>query len=259
MNSEKPASRMNPMASQKTRPRTTSSNRSARKQTATSPAEPAPRFDELPTAERNAKTAKGEHQKSPEAQEQERREQYLWNRKVEAALKMAKEIKAAARIREVTAKVMESAGSRKSRGVKRSVADMYDDESSTNSKNSNENSDESPTKKTNRGSMSLPWSAWEIDLREKDQSDCGSTSGTLNNCGAKDDYGATSMRIEEIRKIVAQEPPAPVEGPRQRIKGEDDNLRGHKNRMNYKQKMKMTESRMEASSVTEYGYLKPRL
>eukprot|EP00644_Phytophthora_capsici_P007482 jgi/Phyca11/16675/fgenesh1_pg.PHYCAscaffold_21_\ len=158
MNSEKPASRMNPMASQKTRPRTTSSNRSARKQTATSPAEPAPRFDELPTAERNAKTVKDEHQKSPEAQEQERREQYLWNRKVEAALKMAKEIKAAARIREVTAKVMESAGSRKSRGVKRSVADI-----------------------------------------------------------------------------------------------------GHKNHMDYKQKMKMTESRMEASSVTEYGYLKPRL
>eukprot|EP00644_Phytophthora_capsici_P003142 jgi/Phyca11/14339/fgenesh1_pg.PHYCAscaffold_7_\ len=74
-NSKEPANVTNPMARQKTRLQTIDSNRSTRKQMAISPAEPAPRFDELPTAERNVKTAKGEHQKSPEAQEQERREQ----------------------------------------------------------------------------------------------------------------------------------------------------------------------------------------
>eukprot|EP00644_Phytophthora_capsici_P007133 jgi/Phyca11/16764/fgenesh1_pg.PHYCAscaffold_22_\ len=149
MNTEKRSSIMNPMASRKTQSRTTGSDRSARKQTATSPAEPAPRFDELPTAERNAKTAKGKSQKSPEAQEQERREH-----------------------------------------------------------------------------------TWEIDLREKDQSDCGSTSGTLNNCGAKDDYGATSMRIEEIKKIVAQEPPLT-------------------NHMNYKKEQMTVESGRRRSQTCE--------
>ncbi|KAF4040053.1 hypothetical protein GN244_ATG07708 [Phytophthora infestans] len=57
---------------------------------------------------------------------------------------MAEKVKAAAKLRE-------------NRGAKRSVADMYDDESSTSSRNLYESSDGSLTKKTKiRGSMSLP-------------------------------------------------------------------------------------------------------
>ncbi|KAF4037432.1 hypothetical protein GN244_ATG10474 [Phytophthora infestans] len=168
--------------------------------------------------------AEGREQKSPGALERAKREQYLWDQKVKAALVMAEEVKAANKLRE-------------HRGVKRSAADMYDDESSTNSRSLSENSDGPPTKKMkSRVSMSLPievveeliasylhtyvspeldlptpwwsvegegtdavrgvtywnskWSAWEIDMTEEDQSDCGSTSKTLSICGAKEDFGS---------------------------------------------------------------------
>ncbi|KAF4147803.1 hypothetical protein GN958_ATG03158 [Phytophthora infestans] len=141
----------NLMAIQNPRQQTADGNESmkddewgTKNETVISPAEPVPRCDELPTAEPNAKTPKDASKKSPEALERAKREQYLWDQKVKAALAMAEEVKAANKLRE-------------NRGVKRSAADMYDDESSTNSRSLSENSDGSPTKKTkSRGSMSLP-------------------------------------------------------------------------------------------------------
>lgn len=149
---------------------------------------------------------------------------------------------------------------------------MYGDESSTSSRNWNENSDESPTKRMkSRGSMSLPvevieeliasylhthdlpelglttpwwsvegegtdavqgvtyrnskWNVWEIDLTTEDPSDCGSTSETLNTCGATEDYGVSRMSIEEIREIAAQEQPVAAEERQQHAAWEDDKLR----------------------------------
>ncbi|KAF4145208.1 hypothetical protein GN958_ATG05609 [Phytophthora infestans] len=219
------------MASQNPRQQAADGNESmkddewgTKNETVISPAEPVPRFDELPTAEQNAKTPKDASKKSPGALERAKREQYLWDQKVKAALAMTEEVKAANKLRE-------------NRGVKRSAAGMYDDESSTNSRSLSENSDGPPTKKMkSRGSMSLPievveeliasylhthvspeldlptpwwsvegegtdavrgvtywnskWNAWEIDMTEEDQSDCGSTSKTLSICGAKEDFGS---------------------------------------------------------------------